>query len=451
MPWLLNLCYTVALLALAPVLLWQRIATGKRRPGLWAKLTGAVSPRTGGTPMAWFHAVSVGEILQLEPLVAGCRQRWPEWEILVTTTTASGHRLATERFGEDCRVDWFPLDFSWAVRRALKRLQPDLIVLVELELWPNFLAAADRAEIPVALVNGRVSERSFQGYRRIRWLISVLLRSIDCLVVQSEPYATRLERLGAPSDRITVSGSIKFDRIETNRDNAATQFLADLLNIGRRAPVFVAGSTQDPEERLAIRAWEQARQAHPDLRLIIVPRHPERFDEVAELISEGPHGLIRRSRIDTPVSSHTPSDIVLLDTIGELSACWGLANVAFVGGSLTNRGGQNMIEPAAFGAAILFGPNTQNFQDIVEELLERGAARVVADGEALANRLAELLDDTSTADALGDAARRYVLSRQGATSTTLDCLQPLFETKAPLDGHLDSQARGSSASDVAAA
>ena len=425
MPWLINLAYLLVLAAVSPVLLWQRVVRGKRRPGLWQKLTGRLARRQGNSRLAWFHAVSVGEVLQLEPMIRECRRRWPSLEILLTTTTATGYRLACERF-TDCRVDWFPLDFSWSVRQALGRVRPDLVVLVELELWPNFILATHRQGIPLALVNGRISESSFRGYRRLKWLFGRLLPRFDRLIVQNETYAGRLESLGGPLERIHVSGSIKYDRIETRRDNPATRELAARLGINHQDPVFVAGSTQEPEERLAVEAFVAARKTHPDLRLVLVPRHPERFDDVAEMVVSMGHPLLRRSQVDdrTPPSDNRP--VVLLDTIGELASCWGLADVAFVGGSLTNRGGQNMIEPAAYGAAVLLGPNTQNFQDVVDELLERGGARVVADGVALTQRLGELLDDPTTANALGEAARQLVLSRQGATESTLAILQELL-------------------------
>tara|TARA_B100000029_G_scaffold329159_1_gene321478 strand:- start:2007 stop:3341 length:1335 start_codon:yes stop_codon:yes gene_type:complete len=425
MPWLLNLVYLLLLAAVTPVLVWQRIVRGKRRPGLWTKLNGRLDRRDDHNRLVWFHAVSVGEVLQLEPVIQSCRERWPDWTIQVTTTTHTGHELAIQRF-PDCRVDWFPLDFSWSVRRAIRRIRPDLIALVELELWPNFILAAHRDGIPLALINGRISESSFRGYRRLKWLFGRLLPCFDRLIVQNQAYAERLEALGAPPDRTHVAGSIKYDRVETRRDCPAVQDLATQLGIPHHAPVFVAGSTQDPEERLALEAWLEARKTHPNLRLILVPRHPDRFDSVAEMVVSMGHSLLRRSQHNTGEPPADHHDVVLLDTIGELASCWGLADVAFVGGSLTNRGGQNMIEPAAYGAAVLFGPNTQNFQDIVEELLERGGARVVADGTALTQRLCELLDDSTTASALGEAARGLVFSRQGATATTLGILEDIL-------------------------
>ena len=425
MPWLLNLIYLLILPAITPVLLWQRVVNGKRREGIWCKLTGRLVRRTGDRRLVWFHAVSVGEVLQLEPMIAECQRRWPSLEILVTTTTASGYRLAQQRFPNHL-VDWFPLDFSWAVREALTRIRPDLVVLVELELWPNFILAAHRAGIPLALVNGRISDSSFGGYRKLKWLFGGLLKRLDRLLAQNETYAARLETLGAPRDRIRVSGSIKYDRIETRRDNTATRDLGRELGIQHGDPVFVAGSTQEPEERLAVEAYVAARETHPNLRLVLVPRHQERFDRVAEMVESMGQAVLRRTRLDAQPPLPNQRPVLLLDTIGELAACWGLADVAFVGGSLGNRGGQNMIEPAAYGAAVLFGPNTRNFQDVVDALLERGGARVVADGSDLTQRLTELLDDPATAHSLGDAARGLVLARQGATRFTVDVLQELL-------------------------
>lgn len=431
MPWLLNIAYLLLLLAVSPLLTWRAITRGKYRTGWAERLWGAVPERPGTGELVWFHAVSVGEVLQLEPLLSRCRQLRPDLEILVSTTTRTGHELARQRY-TDCQVCWFPLDFSWAVKRALRHVRPSLVVLVELELWPNFILAVHRANIPLALINGRVSQRSFAGYRRIGWLIRRLLQCFDRLIAQDDTCARRLAALGAPAGRLHVSGSIKYDRIETRRDNPRTIALARQLGIKRGDPVFIAGSTQSPEEQLAVEAWQSARQRHSRLRLIVVPRHPERFDEVATLLRQ--QGLPLRRRSEVSEGSGDQGDtppIVLLDTIGELSDCWGLADVAFVGGSLTKRGGQNMIEPAAYGAAILLGPHTDNFQEIVDALLQRGAVRVVSDGDALTDRLNWLLDTPVAASALGDAARDFVLSRQGASDRTLAVLEELLPHPIP--------------------
>ncbi|MEO1998326.1 MAG: glycosyltransferase N-terminal domain-containing protein [Planctomycetaceae bacterium] len=331
--------------------------------------------------------------------------------------------MAKEKFPEHT-VCYFPLDFTWAVKRALARIRPSAVVLVELELWPNFILAASRMGIPLVLANGRISERSFRGYRRIKPLMRSLLTRFHHLGAQNETYAARLVALGAVAESVTVTGSIKFDHIETDRQNSQTRTLRKAFGLRSDEPVFIAGSTQAPEEQYAIDAWQEATKTHPRLRLILVPRHKERFEEVASLVMRLGLPLVRRSDVssgtsgDDSASQRTP--VLLLDTLGELSACWGLADVAFVGGSLTKRGGQNMIEPAAYGAAVLFGPNTWNFRNVVELLLDEAAASVVADADTLTRKVGELLDDPIKAQAQGQIAQRLVLAQQGATARTVD-------------------------------
>jgi 3-deoxy-D-manno-octulosonic-acid transferase len=297
---------------------------------------------------------------------------------------------------------------------------------VELELWPNFIFQARRHGIPLALINGRVSQRSSRGYSRIRPLMGRLLESFEVLAAQNELYADRLVSLGAPRERLHVTGSIKFDRVTTHRANPRTEELRQYFRIAPSDQVFIAGSTQAPEENAAIDAYLASRPVHPNLRLILVPRHKERFDEVARLIESRGLPLVRRSGRATGITS-SPSrpPVLLLDTLGELAACWGLADVAFVGGSLGNRGGQNMIEPAGYGAAILFGPNTQNFRDVVELLLAEDAARVVRDPTDLAQALGESLAAPDRAKAAGSRAQKLVLAQQGATGRTVELLAGL--------------------------
>lgn len=431
--WLLNLAYLVLLLAVSPVILYRMIVLGKYRTGWSQKLFGLVPPRSGGGRCVWFHAVSVGEVLQLQPLLDALAARQPDCELVISTTTATGFDVARTRY-PDRQVIFFPLDFSWAVNAALARIKPSAIALVELELWPNFVAAAAERGIPVALVNGRISERSYRGYRRIGPLMRRMLNKINVLAVQSETYARRLIDLGADPDRVHVTGSIKFDRVETDRGNPATTELRRLFGLNDSQPVFIAGSTQDPEERLALESYLALRTKVSDLRLILVPRHKERFDDVARLVAdEFKLPIIRRSRLPMPGSlSGSPTEtggmpaILLLDTLGELSACWGLATIAFVGGSLTRRGGQNMMEPAGFGAAVLFGPNTWNFKDVVELLLSQDAAQVVPTPGELTAQLEELLLKPARRDELGNRARRLVTAQRGATARTVDLLMKLL-------------------------
>lgn len=437
LPWVLNLAYVLFLALVAPVLLFRRVVKGKYRTGWGQKLLGNLPPRTTDGPCLWLHAVSVGEVLQLQTIVKELTAAAPHVELFITTTTPTGLDVARTKFPQHT-VCYFPLDFSWAVRRAIARIRPTAIVLVELELWPNFLLAAQRMNVPVSLINGRISEKSFRGYSKIRPLMRRLLPAFRFLAAQNETYANRLKSLGAPAAQVHVTGSIKFDGIEPRRDNPRTIELRRAFGIVEGAPVFVAGSTQDPEEEYALRAWQTLRTEFPALRLILVPRHKERFEEVAALVERHGLPLLRRSAgsIST-TSSASPSTIIdppstspvlLLDTLGELAACWGLADVAFVGGSLTQRGGQNMIEPAGYGAAVCFGPNTWNFKDVVENLLAGNAARVVRTESELLETVRGWLRNPQEAAAQGHRAQRLVQAQQGATARTVALIGTLLPT-----------------------
>ena len=416
MPWILNLAYVALLLAVSPVLLYRRWVHGKYRDGWSEKLWGRLPERDGSRPCLWLHAVSVGEVLQLRPLMNLLTAQRPGWDFVITSTTRTGLDVAKKEFAQHT-VCYCPLDFSWAVRRAIARLKPSAIVLVELELWPNLVLTANRLGVPLALINGRVSEKSFRGYRRIRPLIARLLSGFELLAVQNEEYADRLRNLGAPSERLHLTGSIKFDGVKSDRSNAKTSELRQFFGLRSDERVFIAGSTQAPEESLALDTWQALRSEFPNLRLILVPRHKERFDDVAALVTSRGLTLQRRSN-----DVRGDGDVLLLDTLGELGACWGLAEIAFVGGSLTQRGGQNMLEPAAFGAAVLFGPNTWNFRDIVEQLLARDAARVVRSADELTATVRTLLRDSAAVRDLGSRAREFVATQQGAAARTVELL-----------------------------
>jgi 3-deoxy-D-manno-octulosonic-acid transferase len=439
--WLMNGVYLAILTLVSPVLIYRRLAKGKYRHGWREKLTGRLSRRHPDKMCLWFHAVSVGEVLQLQKVLEETQSRFPAAELLITVTTDTGYDVARTKYPQHT-VSYFPLDFTWSVSTALSAIRPDMIVLVELELWPNFILTASRRKIPLALINGRMGAKSFRGYCRLKPLMRQLLSCFEILALQNETYADRLRTLGAPVDRVVVTGNIKFDRVESNRDNSKTLELRAAFKLAKSDRIFIAGSTQGPEESYAIDAWQALRTEFPSLRLIIVPRHKERFEEVAELIRQRGCSLIRRSEQLKPTATDTASQTVigtseaavaLLDTLGELAACWGLADIAFVGGSLTNRGGQNMIEPAGFGAAVLFGPNTWNFKDVTEALLTQHAARVIHGPDELREAIRELLHQPDEAKRMGDAARMFVASQQGATKRTVDLIQENVRTKRHLD------------------
>tara|TARA_R110002072_G_scaffold302615_1_gene486803 strand:- start:72562 stop:73911 length:1350 start_codon:yes stop_codon:yes gene_type:complete len=427
---LLNLVYCLLLTAVSPVLVYRSLVHGKYRTGWSEKLFGSL-PDLGsvsdGRERYWFHAVSVGEVLLLQSILPELRSRSPKAEIVLTTTTTTGHDVARHKF-PDVTIGYFPLDFSWAVRRALSRIQPTQIVLVELELWPNFLKTAQENGIPVSLINGRLSEKSFRGYSKVRWLLRPVLQSFNLLAVQNETYAERFLALGVRSECLHVTGSAKFDRVNSDRRNEHTLRLRRAFGLAENEPVFIAGSTQDPEEKIALETWLELCHEFPELRLILVPRHKERFAEVARLIESYGLPLLRRSAIDVEEEAAgaevlaEAKPVILLDTLGELSACWGLADFAYVGGSMGSRGGQNMIEPCAYGAAVCFGPNTRNFRDVVESLLARKAAKIVDDKSALTTLLREWLANRQSAIRQGTAAREFVLSQVGASKQTIELL-----------------------------
>ncbi|MEW4488376.1 3-deoxy-D-manno-octulosonic acid transferase [Thalassoglobus sp. JC818] len=424
---LFNVVYIAGILCALPWLLYRRFRYGKYREGWRQKLWGELPVRTSDAhPLIWIHAVSVGEVIQLKQIVDGLRSLNPTLEFLVTTTTETGFQVANEKL-TGCRVSYFPLDFTWTARKALKRVRPSLIVLVELELWPNFLAEASRSKIPVAVINGRMSDQSFSGYRKIRSLIKQSLQDLSLVAVQSEETRTRFVELGSRSDLVHVTGSIKFDGVEIDPSNPNALQLRDFFQLKESELVWVAGSTQASEEEMVLDIYLRLLDKLPKSRLIIVPRHPERGPEIAEMIERRGFHVIRRSSPRQQTSDNHRTAIGLLDTVGELKACWALADVAFVGGSFGNRGGQNMIEPAAHGIPVCFGPNTRNFRQVVELLLKANAAQRVATSSELEEFIVQSLTNSNDAHAMGERAKELISEQQGATETTCQLLLNLLD------------------------
>jgi 3-deoxy-D-manno-octulosonic-acid transferase len=423
---LLNFVYLIVLICLSPWLLIRSLRTGRYRRNLREKLVGPsqilLEP---ARPVAWFHGVSVGEVHLLRQVVRAFRERHPDWQVVISATTDTGLAEAYKHFA-DLPVIPYAFDFSWSVRRAIRIVNPRLIVLAESELWPNFLRAANRAGVPVAVINGRMSPRSFRRYAKVsRITRRLLFDRVALFAMQSETYARNLRGLGVDPARINVTGSVKYDGVVTDRDNPKTRDLAQLLAIAPSDLVWLAGSTHDPEERIVVGAYGRLRSRFPNLRLILVPRAPERFNEVAQLVEESGLKCVRRSHLTAePVSSEA---VILIDTMGELSAAWGLATIGFTGGSLNEkRGGQSMIEPAGLGVPVMFGPHTWNFRDAVAGLLECGGAVVVHDEAELEREAARLLADADVRRRMGEAGRAFVLQQQGATARTIDMLDTII-------------------------
>jgi 3-deoxy-D-manno-octulosonic-acid transferase len=421
MSWLLDYIYLFVLSLLSPWLLYRALRTGRYRRGLHEKLFGLrESPSKGAV---WFHGVSVGEIHLLRQVIAAFRRRYPDIPCVLSTTSDTGYDEARRCF-PDLFVFHYPFDFSWAVRRSLQVLSPRLIVLAEAELWPNFLMAARRQGVSVAVINGRMSPRSLKRYQLVKPLSRWLFGQVDSLLMQTEQYARAVRLLGVPSDRVAVTGNIKFDGVLTDRCNPRTHYLRDILKVKDGELIWVAGSTQAPEEEIVLRIWQKLREHHPNLRLFLVPRHKERFEEVAQLLTQAGVDFARRSSC-----ADLGRPVVLVDTMGELGPLWGLADVAFVGGSLDgHRGGQNMIEPAAFGAAVIFGPHVWNFADTAARLIDTHAACQVADAGQLETVVRLLLEDTGERHRLSAAARAFVQRQQGATEQAIAHFSALLKT-----------------------
>ena len=431
---LLDLLYLAIFAVLLPWILWRRWSGGRPVAFPWMRLCGNGPPpaEKGTRKRIWLHGVSVGEIQLLHALSREIAPRADAAGIPVTfavsSSTTTGLELAARRFDAGS-VFPCPLDFSWAVHRTFRRLQPDLLVLGELELWPNLLREARRRGVPVMVANGRLSQSSARGYARIAGLARRMLSRVALVSARSSADADRFRALGAPW--VVDAGSMKFDGVRGDRAAPEITGLSRLAGFRPDDIVFLAGSTQAPEEQLAIAAFRAVAPAHPRVRLVIVPRHVERAAEVAALLDAAGVSWQARSRLDAEGPS-TTARVLLVDSTGELGWWWGTARIAFVGGSLDGRrGGQNMLEPAAYGAAVCFGPFTRNFADEVRVLLAADAAKVVADGGEMADFVRHCLEDPASAAALGGRAATVVAAHRGATAATADRVIDLLRGSSP--------------------
>ena len=425
MPWLRNLVYLLLIVLLLPKLIYSAVRHGKYRQGFSEKFLGFV-PRIhidANKHCIWFHAVSVGEVNLLQTLIQEIEQRDPQCQCVISTTTRTGYELAQKKYAPRT-VFYCPLDFSWAIKTALRRIQPKLLVLVELELWPNLIHFAAQ-QTKVVVVNGRLSANSTRGYRRLGFMIKPTVRQLDHIAVQNDEYYQRFLSIGAATTQLTVTGSIKFDGAQSDRQNERTVELKRLAGISDTDFVIVAGSTQVEEEKISLSVLLKLLPEFPQVKLVIVPRHPERFNEVARAIEHTDLLAGRRSTITKPVDPSTK--VILVDAVGELGAWWGLADIGFVGGSMGKRGGQNMIEPAAYGVTVCFGPNTSNFRDIVEMLLANSAAQVVHNQSEFEQFVLAAIHDGTKANEMGQRAKQFVVEQQGATTRSVDILFSLLD------------------------
>lgn len=364
----------------------------------------------------WIHAVSVGEVKAVQKLVEQLRPARPGNPIVLSTVTPAGQELAKSIPGLADHVFYFPLDLPGAVRRTLERVNPELVLVAETEIWPNFLQECRRRSIPVVMVNGRISDRSYPRYRAIRRWLAPVLDNYSVLGVQTEQDRRRIEAIGATSKKVTVFGNLKYDAAPAK---PLPDDLAALLE--RDAPLWIAASTMPGEDELVLSAFAELRRQHPRLRLLIAPRHPERFNAVEQMVRAKGFNCMRRSRIaQEPANGE---DVVLLDSIGELAATFACATAVFMGGTLVPRGGHNILEPAAFSKPIVFGPHMENFREIRDLFVEAGAAIEISDAAGLAPAIAKLLSEPASAADLGARARGVVDRNHGATERVLAYLQ----------------------------
>lgn len=389
-----------------------------------------------GREVIWLHCVSVGETNAARPLVDALRENFPDRRLVFSTTTRTGQELATKIFKDKAdTIIYFPFDFKFAVRRALRNYKPSLVLLMETEIWPRFIHEAKRSGAQIAIVNGRLSEKSFGRYAKVRSFIRSVLADVDLALMQGEADARRIAELGMDHARTVTTGNLKYDLSPASDERETSESLNSRFQISNLSPLIVAASTHYPEENLILEAF---RKLHESLdtkpRLLIAPRHPERFDEVAETIKSAGFSLSRRSEPASPTDK--TADVILLDSIGELRAAYALAEVVFVGGSLIPHGGQNVLEPAAEGKAIVTGPHTFNFAAIVDQMIERHALiRLPAtnnDSETiklLASEIRELIANPAERQRLGRNAKTVVEENRGATRKTIDLLEKMFPDK----------------------
>jgi len=424
---ILGLYSTLLLAALvlgAPYWIVRMATSGRYRAGLAGRLgrvPDELRAAVAGRNVIWLHAVSVGEVMAATQLIRELRAALPGWVIAVSTTTATGQRLARERLSGS-PVFYLPLDFAFVIRRYLRVLHPKTLVLMESELWPNLIDQCAREGIPVAVVNARISDRSLPRYLRLRRLWQPLLEKISLYLAQSQENADRLVRIGAPADRVQATGNLKYD-VRTAKANALTESLRS--NLPTDAAVIVCGSTLEGEERMLLDAWPTVLSAAPSTVMVLAPRHPDRFSIVAALIAERGFRALKASEFRQQPLPVLPGSVFLLDTIGDLASIYSLGTLAFVGGSLIPSGGHNPLEPAQFGVPVLVGPSFQNFREIVDAMQSSDAIRIVP-AEALAATIVDMLRHTSEAQSMGERGRAVFEAQSGATPRTIEALLKLL-------------------------
>jgi 3-deoxy-D-manno-octulosonic-acid transferase len=414
---LYNIVLVLATIVLSPVILFKLITVPKYRGGLTQKLgrlRKSVMKVLAGTRPIWVHAVSVGEVMAAHPLIRELKKKYPQKKLILSTVTVTGHYTARRRVPEADAVFYFPFDYPCIVRKVINGINPEIVLIAETELWPNFFRELKRAGIPSAVINGRISPHSYKNYMKFRKLFTSVFGYITLFCMQSEEDASRIKEIGAAPVKVFVTGNLKFDqRIPSAQPNPVA------IPSGRK--VVTAGSTHRGEEAVLLETFTRLREKFPTLMLIIAPRHPERFDEVEGIINSAGYECQRRTRLSGPIK-----DVLLLDTIGELRTFYAICDIAFVGGSLVKVGGHNLLEPAAMKKPVIFSRYMFNFKEISEALMSTGGGIMVKDKGELYAQLDALLSDQKRARHLGECAFRVIEANSGAAKKTIDAIGRLI-------------------------
>ncbi|WP_148861680.1 lipid IV(A) 3-deoxy-D-manno-octulosonic acid transferase [Marinobacter fonticola] len=409
---MLHYLYSFIFRLILPFVLLRLWWNGRHSPDVlehWKERLGLIPE--ADEPVIWVHAVSVGETIAAAPLVKALIERRPDLKVLITAMTATGRARAQALFGDAVTYAYSPYDTPGSVARFLKRARPKALVIMETELWPNMIDRTAAAGTPIFLINARLSARSARGYQRVSRFVRSLLQKLDWIAAQNGNDARRFVTIGAPADSVTVTGSIKFDVEVTESLRADAGHLREQL--GRERPVWIAASTHEGEDRQILEAHGEVLSKHPDALLILVPRHPERFNDVAALVQSQGLGMARRS-MDSRDSASSKTQVYLGDTMGELMMLYGVGDVAFIGGSLIERGGHNPLEPAAWGLPVVSGPHVFNFADIYQRLAQGHALVSASNAESLADAVSHYFDDPARARTLGQNALAVVEANRGA-------------------------------------
>lgn len=417
-----------------PSFVYRALVRKKSISGLRQRL-GFLPPELqgDGRRTIWLHGCSVGEVLAAQPLAFHLRNGFPDARIVVSTTTPTGQAIARERFAKYDGVFYFPLDWPSVIRRVLDHVRPDLIILLETEIWPHLLRECGSRRIPVVMVSGRISARSFPRYRLVRPFLRRVLEDYALLIMKADEDAARIRALGAPPHKVVVGGNLKYDRdvVERGCLDSIAEGLDRLLHLSQGPPLIVAGSTHKGEEAIVLAALRRLRR-HPDLcqvRLLLAPRHPERFDEVAEMLERSGFTFVRRSKVEENDDS---ADVILLDTIGELAAVYRFASIVFVGGTLVPKGGQSILEPALYAKPILIGPHMENFSGIIEDFRRENAVIQLQErfGEEIVDQLVgvwiDLLKEETRSREVGKRAQAILEKNRGAALRTVEHITTLF-------------------------